>query len=68
MNLDKVRDQLRHWLEKNRGSLHAFDERIAEDCLELLATIESTKDENLKKIHLLDLSVKMTVFFTRKHS
>ncbi|MEL7221438.1 MAG: hypothetical protein AAGJ93_08980 [Bacteroidota bacterium] len=64
MNFDVLKNQLSRWSEKNRGSLHVVDERIVADCLELLDIIEQTEDEDLRKIHLVDLSVKLTLFFS----
>lgn len=58
-----IKDQIELWLEKNRDLLSVDDVLILEDCLDLIRLIESTRDVDLKKIHLLDLVVKFNVFF-----
>lgn len=50
-------------LVRDRDLLSDSDILILKDCLELISIIQSTKDENLKKIHLLNLTLKITSFF-----
>ena len=62
----ELKKQIDCLLSKDRASLSDFDIMVLEDCNELIELIENTKDEDLRKIHLLDLTLKIMAFFGKK--
>lgn len=63
--LKQIELQIHHWLNKNRGLLSVDEIKILEDCLELSKIAEQTEDKELRKIHLLDLTVKISAFLLK---
>jgi hypothetical protein len=51
-------------LVKDRESLLDHEKIVLNDCKELAKLCLNTDDESLKKIHLIELTLKMTAFLT----
>lgn len=51
-------------LVEDRESLLEREKVVLNDCKELAKIILKTEDENLKRIHLVELTLKMTAFLT----
>ena len=64
--MEDLRNRIDCLLSKDRASLSDFDIMVLKDCNELIELIEKTEDEELKKILLLDLTLKVLTFFGKK--
>lgn len=63
MNLISIISQLNNWESKNRDQLSVEDLKILEDFKQLIEVIDKEEDSELRKIHLLDLAIKLNAFF-----
>ena len=64
--MEDLRNRIDCLLSKDRASLSDFEIMVLEDCKDKIEVIEKTKDEELKKIHLLDLTLKILTFFGKE--
>lgn len=63
MNYLSILSHLTIWESKNRDQLSVEDLKILEDCRQLVEVIDKEEDPELREIHLLDLTIKLNVFF-----
>ena len=62
MDLKSIFFQLNDWESKNRDQLSVEDLKVLEDCKQLVEVIDKEEDPELRKIHLLDLTIKLNAF------
>ncbi len=62
-NLNNLIDLIDQVLVKDRDSFLEQELVVLKDCKELCELICSTDDEEIKKVCLVELSLKLTVFF-----
>jgi len=63
MNYLSILSHLKSWESKNRDQLSVEDLKILEDCKQLVEVIDKEEDPELRKVHLLDLAIKLNAFF-----
>lgn len=63
MNYLSILSHLTSWESKNRDQLSVEDLKILKDCKQLVEVIDKEEDPELRKIHLLDLAIKLNAFF-----
>ena len=63
MDFTSIFFQLNDWESKNRDQLSVEDLKILQDCKQLVEVIDKEEDPELRKIHLLDLAIKLNAFF-----
>lgn len=62
MDFTSIFSQLNDWESENRDQLSAEELKVLEDCKQLVKVIDKEEDPELRKIHLLDLTIKLNAF------